>query len=265
MLKRSMRIAGALAALIALFAAPGAALAAEAGQTQSVDLGDGVSLEVVALPAGKVTMGSAETEAQRREDEGPRIEVEVDAFWMGKTEVTQRQYERVMGVNPSFFKGPDRPVERISWQDAVAFCDKLSSMTGRRFRLPSEAEWEYACRAGSDTAFTFGDDYETLGEYGWYVENSERQTHPVAQKKPNAWGLYDTHGNVWEWCADWYDKDAYDQSVPESEKPKSAKLARVCRGGSCEGYAWTLRSAFRHRNFPQHPYSLHGMRVAMEP
>jgi eukaryotic-like serine/threonine-protein kinase len=133
-------------------------------------------------------------------------------------EVTQGEYERVMGTNPSHFKGDPRlPVETVSWQDAMTFCERLSALpaersAGRVYRLPTEAEWEYACRAGSTTIYSFGDSEGSLGDYAWYDSNSGSKTHPVGQKRPNAWGLYDMHGNVWEWCSDWYDGSYYASS-----------------------------------------------------
>lgn len=125
----------------------------------------------------------------------------ISSFKIGKYPITQEQYKEVMGVNPSHFQGnPQNPVEQVSYDDAVAFCQKLSQLTARNYRLPTEAEWEYACRAGTTTGWCFGDDYCQLGEYAWYIDNCERTTHPVGQKLPNDWGIYDMHGNVWEWC-----------------------------------------------------------------
>ena len=128
------------------------------------------------------------------------IEIPDADFKIGKYPVTQSQYQDVMGTNPSYFmNNPQNPVEQISWEDAQVFCKKLSQITGKTYRLPTEAEWEYACRASTTTCFYFGDDASQLGDYAWYWGNSEGTTHPVGQKKPNAWGLFDMHGNVWEW------------------------------------------------------------------
>ncbi len=128
---------------------------------------------------------------------------EINSFAIGKYPITQEQYQAVMGVNPSYFQSnPQNPVETVSWDDAVTFCQKLSQLTGKNYRLPTELEWEYACRAGTTTNYYFGDDKEQLGDYAWYFDNSQETTHPVGQKLPNPWGLYDMLGNIWEWCQD---------------------------------------------------------------
>ena len=163
-------------------------------------------------------------------------------FYLGVYEVTQEQYERVMGTNPSDFNGAKNPVEQVSWEDAVEFCRKLSALpeekaAGHVYRLPTDAEWEYACRAGTTTEYCFGDDENQLGDYAWYDENSGDRTHPVGQKKPNAWGLYDMHGNVWEWCQDWYG-DLPAGAVTDPTGPSTGSN-RVSRGGS-----WSLLSGF---------------------
>jgi len=157
------------------------------------------------IPAGKFTMGGL---LPIEGDDAHEVTL-TKPFKMGVHEVTQAQYEQVMGSNPSKFEGADNPVENVSWLEALEFCRKLSALpaekaAGNVYRLPTEAEWEYACRAGTTTQFSFGDDDSDLGDYAWYADNSDDKTHPVGSKQPNAWGLYDMHGNVWEWCLDWH-------------------------------------------------------------
>jgi len=192
-------------------------------------------MEFVLIPGGTFLMGSPTSETYRDLDE-KQHQVTLSPYLMSKTEVTQAVWERVMGSNPSQFKGPDRPVESISWEDCVSFCEK----TG--LSLPTEAQWEYACRAGRQTAYYFGNDSSGLGNYAWYAGNSNTQTHPVAQKQPNAYGLYDMIGNVYEWCYDWY-SNYPSSSVTNPTGPSSAY--RVIRGGSWFNTAGWLRSARR--------------------
>ena len=155
-------------------------------------------------------------------------------FYLGKYLVTQEQWEAVMGNNPSHFKGPKNPVEQVSWDDCQQFLEQAQREgrpRGGKFQLPTEAQWEYACRAGSTTRYCFGDDESELGEYAWYDANSGSKTHPVGEKKPNAWGLYDMHGNVWEWCQDWYDGGYYANSPTDDPTGPATGSDRVFRGG----------------------------------
>jgi formylglycine-generating enzyme required for sulfatase activity len=214
------------------------------------EIGNGINLEMVYIPSGKFTMGSP-PEEKGYEDERPQIkDVNISAFYMGKYQVTQAQWQAVMGNNPSHFKDNlQNPVEQVSWDDAQKFCKNLSQKTGREFRLPSEAEWEYTCRAGMTTAYSFGDNTSLLDEYAWYIDNSGSKTHPVGQKKPNAWGLYDMHGNVWEWCQDSYEKYGGESDLIRKSGKAITKendnRSRLLRGGSWFNPAGNCRSAYR--------------------
>jgi formylglycine-generating enzyme required for sulfatase activity len=175
-----------------------------------------ITLEMVKIPAGSFSMGTQEREVNRlckeyKTDwfkcELPQHRVNLQEFYLGKYPIIQEQYQAIMKNNPSYFKkNPKNPVECVSWNDAQIFCQKLNEKTGKKYRLPSEAEWEYACRAGMQTRYYLGDNEEQLEEHAWYNKNSDSKTHPVRQKKPNNWGLYDMHGNVSEWCEDgWHE------------------------------------------------------------
>ncbi|MCP4455508.1 MAG: formylglycine-generating enzyme family protein [Planctomycetes bacterium] len=181
--------------------------------------------------------------------------------------VTQAQYHAVMGGNPSNFEGVDLPVESVSWQDAMEFCKKLSKKTNENYRLPSEAQWEYACRAGSTENYCFGDDESQLGDYAWYAKNSENQSHSVGKKKPNKLGLYDMHGNVWAWCQDhWHDN--YD-GAPANGRPweevDNVGSLRVVRGGGWIGSAVGCRCSCRGRLDPEGGRYFLGFRVVLVP
>jgi formylglycine-generating enzyme required for sulfatase activity len=217
-------------------------------------------------------------EKDRYKHEGPAHRVDLDGFWMGKFEVTQEQYEAVMGTNPSHFKGAKNPVESVSWDDAKSFCERLTErvksgtgvppvMHGRdghvTFRLPTEAEWEYACRAGSRSRFSFGDSDSDLGDYAWFDGNSSGKSQQVGQKKPNDWGLYDMHGNVFEWCSDWY--GPYSSGTQRNPTGPSSGRTRVGRSSGWYSLPRNCRSAIRgsysigSTNYGQ------GFRVALSP
>jgi formylglycine-generating enzyme required for sulfatase activity len=209
------------------------------------------NLEMVDIPDGKFNMGSNEYE-----DEKP-IHQFVPAFQIGKYPVTQAQYQAVMGNNPSRFSGnPQNPVESISWFNAQAFCEKLSQLTGKNYRLPTEAEWEYACRARTETLFSFGDDRDKLGDYAWFDGNSNNTTHPVGEKRPNPWGIYDMHGNVWEWCADQYhesyarkpDNIKENGSIAWRDNNITNNSSIIRRGGSWYRDPLACSSAYRGRS-----------------
>jgi len=197
----------------------------------TVDLGGGVKMEFVLIPAGSFLMGDEEGD----DDEKPVHTVRITKpFYLGKYEVTQEQWRAVMRYNPSEYQGPKNPVESVSWRICQDFLAKLNQKFGSggvKFGLPTEAQWEYACRAGTTTRYSFGDDSAKLVDYAWLGWNAKGSTHPVGQKKPNAWGLYDMHGNVGEFCADWYSKDYYRNSPAEDPIGPHSGDYRVWRGG----------------------------------
>jgi formylglycine-generating enzyme required for sulfatase activity len=239
------------------------------GQLFVEDLGNGVTLEMVSIPSGTFQMGSPTTEKARQDDESPQYPVNVSAFSIGRYAVTQAQYQAIMGKNPSYFKGVKRPVEQVSWNDAQEFCKKLSQKTGHKYRLPSEAEWEYACRAGTATPFHFGEtittdlanyrgtDWEFLGtnypgNYGEAPKGKYRErTTDVGIFPANAFGLCDMHGNVWEWC-----EDIYYENYEGASKDRSAwniggeASRRLLRGGSWDDFPAFCRSAVRSLTMP---------------
>ena len=251
-------------------------------------------MEFVRIKGGEFTMGSPGSDADAEPDEKPQHKVRISPFYLGMTEVTQEQYLKVTGRNPSEFSptGGGRlkvagqstarhPVENVSWLDAIKFCNALSkkdvleeyykidgdevrvpNKSGAGYRLPTEAEWEYACRAGTTTRYSFGDDPRELGEYAWY-DASCGMTHPVGQQRPNALGLYDMHGNVWEWCWDGYDVAYYAQS-PVDDPPETAGASlRVIRGGSWNDGPSYCRSADRYGYAPRRRNSYLGFRLAL--
>jgi formylglycine-generating enzyme required for sulfatase activity len=235
----------------------------------TVDLGGGVTLEMVLIPAGEFLMGSPDSDAHASRDEKPPHRARITKpFYLGKYLVTQEQWEALMGSNPSRFKGPKNPAVWASWEHCQAFLEKLNTTTGGqggKFLLPTEAQWEYACRAGSTTTYCFGNDETHLGEYAWYKANAEDKTHPVGLKKPNAWGLYDMHGNAWEWCQDWYDEGQYVIAEADDPAGPSAGSVRVRRGNGKGFVAAGCRSAFRDYAEPGLRDDFTGFRVALAP
>lgn len=256
-------------------------------------------IEFVFIEGGKFMMGQPDPDIGCKGCSGseqPVRKVTVGSFWMGKYEVTQKQYQSIMGKNPSHFKGDNHPVEMVTWYDAVDFCNKMSGKAGltpyykidknkkdqnnknkydkmkwtvlfneaaNGFRLPTEAEWEFACRAGSTTKYYWGDSID--GNYLWFLDNSNNTTHPVGEKLPNAWGLYDISGNVWEWCQDWFDNKYNGKSPYENPPGPVSGQDRVIRGGSWGYYYNHHRSTFRVRGVPDSRYSSNGFRLLLAP
>ena len=238
----------------------------------AVDPGDllaslpgGAQMAFVRIEPGVFQMGSPSGELGRWDHEGPVHEVEISrGFWLGKYEVTQREWELVMGDNPSWYGRNSRlPVDSVSWYDVHEFIGRLNASAGDSlYRLPSEAEWEYACRAGTQTRWSFGDDSGQLVRYAWYDgNNSPHSTKAVGLRRPNGWGLYDMHGNVWEWVQDWY-SDSYYKNSPrvDPQGPSSGSL-RVARGGDFDNLARGVRSAYRNGESPNHRNDSGGVRL----
>ena len=234
-----------------------------APQELAVDMGGGVKMEMVLVPAGEFTMGDDKLGADWVK---PVHRVKITKpFWLGKYEVTQEQWEAVMGDNPGYLKVPECPVTQVSWDDCQMFFDILNAETGGqgdKFVLPTDAQWEYACRAGSASKFCFGDDEDQLGEYAWYDKNSGNKPHPVGQKKPNAFGLYDMHGNASEWCADWFGSDYYAFSPTDDPKGPATGSRRVFRGASWGNQAFLCRSAVRAYHEPGGRNVILGLRAS---
>jgi len=272
------------------------------------------SIEMVWIEAGRFTMGSPASEPGRLGDsENPRTAnngvVTLSGFWMGKYQVTQEQWIAVMGSNPSWYHGGSRrepatgeipgrrPVEQVSWYDAIVFCNRLSVMEGLSpayringntdpavwgtvptisnttwntvqivtgsdgYRLPTEAQWEYACRAGTRTRWNFGETESQLINYAWYGVNGNNMTHQVGIKQPNAWGLYDMHGNVWEWCWDWYTTSYNNAGGSDNPQGAVSGIYRVIRGGSWGNSAASVRSGSNDYSNPYGRYSFIGFRL----
>ena len=221
------------------------------------DLTNSIGIRLKLIPAGRFTMSEG--------SDAHEVTL-TQPFYLGVTQVTNAQWQALMGPIPSQWKDADHPVEQVSWKDAVSFCEKLTAMpderaTGRKYRLPTEAEWEHACRAGSTTRYSFSDDGSLLGDFGWFHNNSNSQTQPVGRKQPNGWGLHDMHGNVWEWCSDWYHEFAH-CSMTDPWGPSQGSL-RVSRGGCWDNFAEICRSAARYWGNPSIRYRYLGFRLAL--
>jgi formylglycine-generating enzyme required for sulfatase activity len=235
----------------------------------------GVQNDMVFINGGTFLMGSPAGERGRNSNEGPQRQVTVSSFYLGRYPVTQAEYEEIMGINPSHFKGANLPVEQVSWFDAIEFLNRRSVKEGltpvytrvgnvvvwdreaNGYRLPTEAEWEFACRAGTQTPFYTG---AAVGEAGWYAGNSSARTHPVGEKLPNEWGLYDMHGNVLEWCWDWI--GAYPSEAQTDPAGPANGNHRVYRGGSWMFQAIHTRSAYRFGNHQNMRSFIIGFRAA---
>jgi formylglycine-generating enzyme required for sulfatase activity len=270
-----------------------------------LEIENSIGMKFSFIPPGEFMMGSTEEEveqllkeAKERQEpqwyidripsESPRHRVRITGpFYLGLHEVTQAEYQQVMGVNPSAFSAEGKeagkeagkvagldtsrhPVEMVSWDEANAFRERLSAMpeertSGRVYVLPTEAQWEYACRAGTTRKWSCGDDEVVLRDHAWYSRNSGRRTHGVGEWKPNAFGLFDMHGNVWEWCADWYGSDSYAASLVDDPQGPASGSDHVFRGGCWDYSAGHCRSAGRYGITPDFRYSDRGFRLALVP
>ena len=231
------------------------------GYTETVK---GLNLQMVYVEGGTFTMGATPEQGSEAYDhEKPAHKVTLSSYYIGKFEVTQVQWRAIMGKNPSSFTGDNNPVERVSWNEAQEFCQKLSTLTGKKYRLPTEAEWEYAARGGNKSKGYKYSGSNTIGDVAWYSSNSGRKTHPVGQKQPNELGIYDMSGNLWEWCYDW--KGSYSSSPQTNPTGPTSGSTRVFRGGSWEYTAKICRVAYRDGNFPGIRGSYLGLRVVCEP
>ena len=237
------------------------------------ELTNSIGIKLLLISKGTFMMGSPESEEGRRENESQHEVTISNDYYLGAYEVTQTQYQTVIGNNPSCYQGAlvgnqnaDLPVENVSLDDAVEFCKKLSELpeekkAGRVYLLPTEAQWEYACRAGSKTIYSFDDEEGLLPEYGWFKRNSSQRTHTVGLLEPNAWGLYDMHGNVWEWCSDWYGE--YPKGAVSDPTGPTMGTDRVNRGGCWLYLAANCRSASRNWAKSSYQDGLLGFRVAL--
>lgn len=225
-----------------------------------------LGMKFVYIPPGEFMMGSPADDAERSFHEVQHRVRFTKGFYLCTTEVTQSQWVNIMGTENNFsrFKGNDLPVEHISWSSASDFCRKISRKENKLYRLPTEAEWEYASRAGTRTKYGTGNSKSDLMKTGWYYSNSDNVTHPVGQKAPNDWGLYDMHGNVWEWCSDWFDEYNVSKAVSIDPQGSPKGWARILRSGAYCNNTDDVRSAARHWNEPKAPMSSCGLRVVID-
>ncbi|MFN6332822.1 MAG: formylglycine-generating enzyme family protein [Planctomyces sp.] len=240
-----------------------------AGDSRKV-VSNGIGIELVWIPAGTFTMGSSKGE-EYNPDETPHKVTLTKPFYISRTEITQGQWKKLMGTEPwkgeTFTKeGESYPATFVNWSDTAEFCAKLSAFEGKVYRLPTEAEWEFACRAGTSALFSFGNDLADFGQYGWYDGNTwdagEKYAHEVGQKLPNPFGLHDMHGNVWEWCSDWYG-DYPSGDVRDPHGPNTGD-SRVLRGGFWNIGANSARSAGRFQFWPERRSYGNGFRIVQE-
>ncbi|MCR9099202.1 MAG: formylglycine-generating enzyme family protein [bacterium] len=237
-----------------------------AQEIRTLELGEGLAITFVRIPAGTFEMGSEPDDPHAQKDEFPMHNVTLtEDYYLGQYEVTQAEWEAIMGYNPSTFRHPDRPVEMVSWNDAQVFIQKLNVMGKGTFRLPTEAEWERACKLGG---YTFRDEEGRivpwqLRQYAWFHSQSEGRSHPVGRKKPGAFQLYDMMGNVWEWCSDWYGPYR-DSAQTDPTGPDTGEI-KVYRGGSWFNEPAALRPANRHRHPVDVRFTNAGLRLVMEP
>jgi len=266
--------------ILATMTVLGCVAATCAGPAKEITTKTGV--EMVLVPAGSFEMG----DKKGKKDEQPAHSVTLSAFYMDKYEVVQKDFEKMTGMNPSKFGGDGQPVEQIRWFEAIEYCNERSRREGLEpcydletgacnfeangYRLPTEAEWEYACRAGTKTRYFFGDSPGKLKFYAWYKKNSGKRAHPVGKRKPNDWGLYDMAGNLREWCNDWYAADYYAQSPKQDPRGPAEGTKRVLRGGCWATREDTCTSAVRFADAPELAdvclgYDVYGFRCVRRP
>ena len=228
------------------------------GEVQTVTV-NGVSFRMITVEGGSFQMGSTDGD----DDEMPVHEVSLNSFAIGQTEVTQELWQAVMESNPSNFTGNKRPVEKVSWNQCQTFISKLNQLTGKNFRLPTEAEWEYAARGGNKSkGFTYSGS-NNIDDVAWYKSNSNNATHDVGTKAPNELGIYDMSGNVYEWCQDWYGENYYSKSVVNNPTGATSSNSRVLRGGSWADDSKDCRNTYRYDYAPTYDFFFIGLRLAL--